>query len=89
MRSGDSAQGTSTECGENGRIEHGTQKNSNRHDHSRSCRRDVNVETIEGESGCTASFGPTPWWSPWEDALRSHIGDEIVSWVELMSDEEE
>ena len=47
------------------------------------------VGTIEGESGCTTSFGPTPLWSPWEDALRSHIGDEIVSWVELMSDEEE
>ena len=47
------------------------------------------VETLEGESGHTTSFGPTPWWSPWEDALRSHIGDEIVSWVELMSDEED
>lgn len=49
------------------------------------------VETLEGESGCTTSFGPAPLCSPWEweDALRSHIGDEIVSWVELMSDEEE
>lgn len=47
------------------------------------------VETFEGESGCTTSFGPTPIWSPWGDALRSRIGDEIVSWVELMSDEEE
>ena len=47
------------------------------------------VETIEGESGCTTSFGPTPLWSLWGDALRSHIGNEIVSWVEVMSEEED
>ena len=47
------------------------------------------VETIEGESGCTTSFGPTPWWMDWKRALKEMIGNEIISWVELMSDEEE
>lgn len=47
------------------------------------------VSTIEGESGCTTEYGPTPLWSDWVGALKEHIGNEIVSWVELMSDEED
>ena len=47
------------------------------------------VETIEGESGCMANFGPTPLWMDWKRALKEMIGNEIISWVELMSDEED
>ena len=47
------------------------------------------VDTIEGESGCTAEFGPTSLWSDWRESLKEMIGNEIMSWVELMSDEEE
>ena len=47
------------------------------------------VDTIEGESGCTANFGPTPLWMDWKRALKEMIGNEIISWVELMSDEED
>ena len=46
------------------------------------------VETLEGESGCTATFGPTPLWSDWKKSLKEMIGNEIISWVELMMDEE-
>ena len=46
------------------------------------------VETIEGESGCTASFGG-PLWMDWEKSLKEMIGNEIISWVKLMSEEEE
>ena len=47
------------------------------------------VEAIEGESGCMMDFGPTPFWSDWNDALKENVGNEIVSWIELMMDEEE
>ena len=47
------------------------------------------IETLEGESGCTATFGPTPMWSDWRESLKEMIGNEIISWVELMMDEEE
>ena len=46
------------------------------------------VDTIEGESGCTTGFGPTPLWSDWKESLKETIGNEIVSWVELMSEME-
>lgn len=45
------------------------------------------VETLEGESGLTAEFGPTPLWSDWEKALKEKIGNEVVSWVKVMEDE--
>ena len=47
------------------------------------------VETIEDESGCTTSFGPASLWMDWKRPLKEMIGDEIVSWVELISDEED
>lgn len=47
------------------------------------------VDTCENESGCTASFGPTPMWSDWRESLKEMIGNEIISWIELMMDEEE
>ena len=46
------------------------------------------VVTLEGESGLTSEFGPTPFWSDWESALKEKIGNEILSWVKLMMDEE-
>lgn len=49
----------------------------------------LSVETLEGESGLTAEFGPTPMWSDWRDSLKEMIGNEIISWVELMMDDEE
>ena len=47
------------------------------------------VETLEGESGLTAEFGPTPLWMDWREALKETIGNEIISWVELMRETEE
>ena len=47
------------------------------------------IETLEGESGCTASFGPTPMWSDWRELLKEMIGNEIISWAELMMDGED
>lgn len=46
------------------------------------------VEGYEGEIGDTWGYGPTPLWSDWKDALKEKVGNEIVGWVELMSDEE-
>lgn len=45
------------------------------------------VEALEGESGCGFEFGPQPLWGDWEPALKEAIGNEVVSWVELMADE--
>ena len=47
------------------------------------------VEAIEGESGCTSEFGPTPLWSDCENALKDKVGNEIISWVKLMMEEAE
>lgn len=46
------------------------------------------VESLEGESGCDMDFGPQPLWGDWASALKEAIGNEVVSWVELMADEE-
>lgn len=46
------------------------------------------VEGYDGESGDTWEYGPTPLWSDWKDALKEKVGNEIVGWVELMSEEE-
>ena len=46
------------------------------------------VEGLEGESGDTWGFGPTPLWSDWKDALKEKVGGEIVGWVELMEEED-
>lgn len=47
------------------------------------------VESLEGESGCDFEFGPQPLWGDWVPALKEAIGNEVVSWVELMSEEED
>ena len=47
------------------------------------------VESIENESGCTNEFGINPLWSDWESSLKEKVGNEIISWVRLMWDEEE
>ena len=44
----------------------------------------LTVSTLEGETGCMTEFGPTPIWSDWVNPLKEHIGNEIVSWVDLM-----
>lgn len=49
----------------------------------------LSVGMIEPESGLTESFGPTPLWYEWEEPLKEAIGNEVVSWVKLMEDEEE
>lgn len=45
------------------------------------------VDALEGESGCGFEFGPQPLWCDWVPALKEAIGNEVVSWVELMADE--
>ena len=47
------------------------------------------VETLEGESGLTSTFGPTPYWSKWFDSLKNYLGDEVDSWIGIMMDEED
>lgn len=47
------------------------------------------IQTLESESGFTTEFGPTPLWSDWEKPMKEAIGNEIISWIEIMSDEEE
>ena len=46
------------------------------------------VEGLEGESGDTWEFGPTPLWSDWKDALKEKVGGEIADWVEWMAEED-
>jgi len=47
------------------------------------------VETLEGESGTTANFGPTPYWSKWYESLKKFLADEVDSWIDIMMDEED
>ena len=47
------------------------------------------VEGLDGESGDTWEFGPTPLWSDWKDALKEKVGNEIIDWVEWMEEEDE
>ena len=46
------------------------------------------VDVLEGESGCTASFTDIPC-EPKHETFNKSIGNEIYSWAALMMDEEE
>ena len=46
----------------------------------------LSVCSIEGESGYMMEFGPTPLWYDWKSALKDQIGNEVISWVEMMMD---
>lgn len=48
------------------------------------------VEGLDGESGDTWEFGPTPLWSgsDWKDALKDKVGGEIADWIEWMAEED-